>query len=58
MEDAKCAVLQFRQAVEDFPDSGLISFEEFPQGSCGDASQLLGGFLRSQGLETGFMYQK
>lgn len=50
MSDVRAAAMAFRQAILECPDTGLISLREFPNGSCGDASPLLGQFLDDQGL--------
>ena len=39
----------FRQAIIDANGGGYIGFTEFPMGSCGDASILLGEYLHEQG---------
>jgi hypothetical protein len=47
--DIRAAAMAFHQAITECPNSGLISLRDFPTGSCGDASPLLGQFLREQG---------
>ncbi|WP_327427298.1 hypothetical protein [Streptomyces sp. NBC_01236] len=49
MTDVLAAAVAFRQAIIDCPDAGLISLADFPKGACGDASPLLGQFLKDQG---------
>ncbi|MBK3640474.1 hypothetical protein [Streptomyces sp. MBT33] len=49
MTDVGSAATAFRQAIIECPDTGLISLRDFPNGSCGDASPLLGQFLQEQG---------
>ncbi|MFI6401477.1 hypothetical protein [Streptomyces sp. NPDC050548] len=50
MNEVRSAAAAFRQAILACPDTGLISLRDFPHGSCGDASPLLGQFLRDQGF--------
>jgi hypothetical protein len=48
--------MQFRRALERCPRAYLpISFRDFPQGSCGDATLLIAKFLQEKG-HTGFVY--
>jgi hypothetical protein len=48
-DDIRAAVSRFRAALE---QGGLahVTFERFPHGSCGDACELLGEYLRECGL--------
>ena len=49
MEAVLAAARRFRAAIEVAPVA-LVSFEKFPAGSCGDASELLGEYLADCGL--------
>jgi len=56
LDQVKQLATAFREAIERCNSERLgISFENFPRGSCGDASPLLGTYLIEQGAGT-FMY--
>lgn len=42
-------VILFRDAIERTDRSKILGFEDFPRGSCADASIILGTFLQSKG---------
>lgn len=46
----KNAAIDFRQAIEACAPSLGVSFENFPSGSCGDVSPMLGTYLLEQNL--------
>jgi hypothetical protein len=57
LTELKTAATKFRLAIERCDRRRLIcTFQDFPKGSCGDASLLLRAFLQEQGLGTfGYM---
>lgn len=52
----KTLAIKYRAAIEIACNKGLflrdIGFDDFPTGSCGDASYLLAEYLRREGVET------
>lgn len=51
MEQLEIFARLFRTAIEQTPrDSLPITLQKFPAGACGDATLLLGHYLKSQGL--------
>jgi hypothetical protein len=51
LERVQIAASDFRAAIEKCDKRSLgIEFEDFPRGSCGAATQLLGKYLRDRGL--------
>lgn len=51
MEQLEILARGFREAIERTPVNQLpISFQNFPAGACGDATLLLGHYLKAQGL--------
>ncbi len=50
LEKIKESASLFRLALEQCHADLSISFSEFPSGSCGDTSELLGAFLNDNGL--------
>ena len=55
-QQIKALATKYRAAIEVAHSNGLfvhdIGFDDFPTGSCGDASYLLAEYLRQKGLET------
>lgn len=49
MLDVHAAARRFRYAIESTSVT-LVSFQNFPGGACGDASEMLGEYLRDCGL--------
>ena len=49
MEEVRSLAHVFRKAIIDSNGADLISFDDFPTGSCGDASILLGEYLYELG---------
>jgi len=60
MQDIKHLASQFRNAVNAAKDAGEFdkdtSFRNFPQGCCGDTSDLLAQFLLENGIRTYYVY--
>lgn len=50
MDQLRTLATQFRVAITECPDLGLVSLERFPLGACGDTSVLLGQYLYDSGL--------
>jgi hypothetical protein len=46
----RAAAERFRAAIVAFPDTKLVGLNNFPRGSCGDASVLLGQYLYDAGF--------
>lgn len=55
-QQIKSLSIKYRTAIEIAHNNGLflhdIGFDDFPTGSCGDASYLLAEYLRREGVET------
>lgn len=55
-QQIKTLAIKYRTAIEVAQSNGLfvhdIGFDDFPTGSCGDASYLLAEYLRREGVET------
>ncbi len=53
LDQLRTAAARFRMAIERCNRNELgIGFEKFPEGSCGDATQLLGAYLADEGFGT------